>query len=306
MEVPPETKDLYRHWNHHVNFSPANLVNDSISQAKLGRIVNFATERMLVWERKVSGQAPPYTQDPIIQKYRFCNIYRELDRQTIEIHKILNPIRDDFNLWLLNLAFNRFLCKPETFEQIGFLSFDTEDNSRVMERLLDAKRPKYGSAYVFPISIIQRSEFDTREKFFTQYLPTVIPRVSKIIEEFNDVGVSRALELILPAFGFNFKFHWTEILIDIAYQFPECINLYKLFPIGPGSIPTMKSLASSDPEYTALELVDYQLDGFPYLQVDGQNIYLSAENWEGIGCEYRKYLNLSTGKGRKRRYGLKC
>jgi hypothetical protein len=38
------------------------------------------------------------------------------------------------------------------------------------------------------------------------------------------------------------------------------------------------------------------------LTLNSKPLRLSAENWEGIGCEFRKYTNLSEGKGRKRIY----
>lgn len=51
-----------------------------------------------------------------------------------------------------------------------------------------------------------------------------------------------------------------------------------------------------------MQLTTIKCPEFPYLQYDGQNIYLSTENYEGIGCEYRKYQNLLLNKGRKRAY----
>jgi hypothetical protein len=41
---------------------------------------------------------------------------------------------------------------------------------------------------------------------------------------------------------------------------------------------------------------DYKTDIF----YNGKELPLSSENWEGIGCEFRKYTNLLIGKGRKR------
>jgi hypothetical protein len=46
----------------------------------------FMKERHAIWERKVAGQPKPWTQDPILQSYRFCNVYRELDTVTVWIN----------------------------------------------------------------------------------------------------------------------------------------------------------------------------------------------------------------------------
>lgn len=302
MEIPQDLKNLYKHWNFHTTVVPEKTRSEILDNDLLRDIVNFASERMRVWEKKTSNSIQPFTQDSILRDFRFCNIYRELDRQTIQIHKLLKPLENDFELWLLNLAFNRFLCKPETFEKVGFLNFEEKNNLKVVQNLLELSSPKYGSAYVFPISVIQRSEFDTREKFFTMYLPKIIPRIAKELKQTKSSGVKETLDEILPVFGFKFKFHWTEILIDVAYQFPSIINLYKKFPLGPGSIPTIKRLSTLHPEETLLELIQLEFQDFPYLEYEGKRVCLSAENWEGIGCEFRKYTNLLNKTGRRRLY----
>ncbi|MFH1547441.1 MAG: nucleotide kinase domain-containing protein [bacterium] len=300
MEIPSNLVKLYRHWEKHstypISFSSTNNVNpETIKDIEL-----FITERMNIWQRKQEKQKPPYTNDPILQKYKFCNMYRELDRQTIEIHTFLNKIRDDFSLWLLNIAFFRFVCRPNTIKRVDRLSFEKKDNNQVYEKLLQLKSPKYGDAYVFPISVIQNSKYNTREKFLCSYLPSVIPTISKLIASFQNKTVLESLDIILPEFGYNFRFHWTEILIDIAYQFPEKIDLFKDFYVGPGAPPTLKKLSKR--ENVLNDLVRVKLEGFPYLTYKGSPIYLSAENWEGIACEFRKYTNLKSGNGRKRLY----
>lgn len=302
MEIPIELKTLYKHWEYHTHSPITNTKNIDLENPNVEGIKKFATERMKIWEKKYINQPPPYTEDKILQTYRFCNIYRELDKQTIQIHTILKDLQKNLDLWLLNLAYCRYICKSETVLKTGLLSFDDENNQNVYTKLKELPSPKYGTAYIFPISTIQRSNYPNREEFFCKYLPLIIPKVSEEIKKFNRVGVVEALDRILPILGFNMYFHWTEICIDIAYQYPHHIDLFKRFPIGPGSMPTMKLLSNMDPELTNLELMKMGIQDFPYLTFNGKNIYLSAENWEGIGCEYRKYTNLKNGNGRRRIY----
>lgn len=302
MEIPNELKTLYKHWEYHTHSPLTNTQNIDLNNPNIEGIKKFVTERMKIWEKKYTNQQPPYTEDKLLQTYRFCNIYRELDKQTIQIHTILRELQNDFDLWLLNLAYCRYICKPETVLKTGLLSFNSENNQKAYTKLKELPSPKYGTAYIFPISTIQRSEYPNREEFFCKYLQLIIPKVSKEIRKFNRVGVVEALDRILPIFGFNMYFHWTEICIDIVYQYPQYIDLFKRFPIGPGSMPTMKLISNIDPELTNLELMKMGINDFPYLTFNGSNIYLSAENLEGIGCEYRKYTNLKNGSGRKRRY----
>lgn len=45
----------------------------------------FCAERHTVYVHRNEGQSKPWTKDPILRAYRFCNIYREIDRVTEEI-----------------------------------------------------------------------------------------------------------------------------------------------------------------------------------------------------------------------------
>ena len=40
----------------------------------------FAYERQNIWYKKLKEENPPYTDDKILQEYKFCNSYRVLDR----------------------------------------------------------------------------------------------------------------------------------------------------------------------------------------------------------------------------------
>ena len=300
MEIPEEILNLYTHWDFHTkdhkNLNQTEVFKDSHLYTDISTFIN---ERMSIWNKKRSNAKPPYTNDEILRTYRFCNVLRELDRQTIEFHILLKPLENDFSLWLLNMFYCRMVARTKTIQDIGFISFNTKHNKNIYEKLLAYPKPKYGTPYVFPVSLIMRSNTPTRESFITQYAPTVLKDVAKEIQSWNKISVAEGLNKVIPIFGFNFRFLWTEVLIDTAYQFPEHIDLFKEFPIGPGALPTFKKINNDiQPEKLAKKLGDLQHTSG--LTLKGKEIVLSAENWEGIGCEYRKYMNLKSGKGRKR------
>lgn len=58
------------------------------------------------------------TNDPILKSYRFCNVFRELDRVTVWIREnIREPFADHENLWLM-LAIARTINWPPTLQFI--------------------------------------------------------------------------------------------------------------------------------------------------------------------------------------------
>ncbi len=298
MELPVQLKSLYRHWDYHlprqgVRLEPNPEIPDNLKW--------FVKERIAIWENKSSGKKPPYTRDKILSRYRFCNIFREFDRQTIEFHTILNPLRDNFSLWLLNMFYCRMVARLETIQSLGLLSFSEKENQRLQRRFIVSSRPRFGVPYVFPISVIQGSKTPTRELFITEYLPRVMRDVAQEIQTWQREPVYLGTSKVVKIFKFNLSFLWTEVIIDVAYQFPEWVDLFKRFPVGPGSLPTFKTLSPTGDSSVLVErLAAAQIA--TDITYKGTPLILSAENWEGIGCEFRKYTNLKQGKGRKRLY----
>lgn len=301
MELPDTLQKLYRHWpKHAVPIAPGDLSEVIIDPELRHDIEDFIAERVAIWAKKQRGETAPYTHDSILRTFRFCNILRELDRQTIEYHELLNPLRNDFPLWLLNMFYARMVARPETSRAVGLLSYEAVENEQLLERLLALPRPRYGTPYVFPVSTILRSTTPTRELFIARYLPTVIPRIADEIETWNGQSVEHGVKKILPLFGYGLSFLWTEVLIDAAYQFPDRIDLFGPFTVGPGAAPTFARISSHSPADVAQKLGSLRIQsGITYQNTP---IVLSSENWEGIGCEFRKYTNLSSGKGRRRYY----
>lgn len=303
MELPKDLRDLYQHWDSHIHRTGPPLKQEDVFAESDTYIAvsHFVHERLNIWEKKHSGKPAPYTHDPVLQKYRFCNILRELDRQTIFFHTKLAPLRDDFSLWLLNMFYCRMVARTQTIEDIGLLSYTQKENKALYTRLSECPRPRYGTPYVFPVSTIMKSNTPTRELFITQHLPKIMPRMAQEIQTWEKMSVAEGVERLLPLFGYNLSFLWTEVLIDVAYQFPAYMDLYTLFPIGPGA---QQTFARINPDIPGAELAEKlgALQVPTSITIDKNPIILSAENWEGVGCEYRKYTNLQKGKGRKRIY----
>lgn len=82
-------------------------------------ITKFWIERHRVYLRRyVQDQPKPWTSDPALRNYRFCNIYRELDTVSQWIIKnVIKPYADNDNLWFM-LAVSRLINWPETLQDL--------------------------------------------------------------------------------------------------------------------------------------------------------------------------------------------
>ena len=84
-----------------------------------GRFFAFIRAREALRLRKESGAAWPWTDDPILRAYRFCNVNPEHDRVTRWIRAWVEPYAQHANLWIA-LALARFVNWPPTLDAISF------------------------------------------------------------------------------------------------------------------------------------------------------------------------------------------
>lgn len=100
------------------------------------RIFSFAYERYQIYLRRLEGDKPPWTKDPILQNYRFCNTYREDDKVTAWIRENWRePNSEDPDLWFA-MSVARFFNEPATLRVIGYpVPFDSMHNMEMARRL---------------------------------------------------------------------------------------------------------------------------------------------------------------------------
>jgi len=79
----------------------------------------YATERHAIYLRRQMGiPKSELTEDPILQTYRFCNVFRELDTTTIWLRKhVRDPLRDKPEVLLATVLF-RWFNRIQTGEAI--------------------------------------------------------------------------------------------------------------------------------------------------------------------------------------------
>jgi hypothetical protein len=84
------------------------------------RFVAVMHEREAIRLRREQGLPLPWTSDPILQTYRFCNIRREDDAATQWIsNHWREPHQDDPDLWFA-MVIARFVNWPDTLAELGY------------------------------------------------------------------------------------------------------------------------------------------------------------------------------------------
>jgi hypothetical protein len=94
----------------------ANIYAADTYKKRVKVAADFCVERQRVYLKKTASLPRPWTTDPILQYGRFTNIYRELDKVTVQImDNWIKPNIDNPNLVALSVL-GRVINKPSTLD----------------------------------------------------------------------------------------------------------------------------------------------------------------------------------------------
>jgi hypothetical protein len=114
-------------------------------------LLAFVGERDAVRRRRDAGEPRPWTTDPIIAEWSFCNVRREHDRVTRWIAaNWREPHSDDPDLWFA-MAVARFVNWPESLAAIGYPTpWDAAAFKRILGERQASGEKVFGDAYNIP------------------------------------------------------------------------------------------------------------------------------------------------------------
>lgn len=111
--------------------------------------LNWVEERQRVHLRRESGEPPPWTNNPILRKYRFCSTYREDDRVTKWIREHWRePYAQHPNLWFA-MCIARQINWPDSLEAIGFPeTWEPRKVLKILNQRMKDRKKTFTSAYL--------------------------------------------------------------------------------------------------------------------------------------------------------------
>lgn len=289
----------------------------------------FVKERELIRLRRLHGlPRDQWTQDPIMQQYRFTNVKRHHDRTTIGLKKIYDAHfdwDDEATSWddcvalLLNCVLFRFFGTVEAAEVIGYVRrWNREQQDRVEGYAIQNDLP-FTSAYIVPNAGLDIPKYE------------MVIRVMNEMRDHHAHGVIYALQdekgpqsweaatdALTKCFGVG-PFMAKEILLDYVLATGQTPKDWQTWtPVGPGgkrgagwvllgrkeSLPTATALRVCQEVYASHEA--HWPDSFTV--GDGVNKWTHiSENLDLTDiqfqfCEFDKYRKALAGKQPKRRF----
>jgi len=278
----------------------------------------FARERHNIYLKRVTGAPPPWTDDPILRRYKFTNVFREVDRTTVWFREhIREPLWNDPRVLFATVAF-RWFNKIEVGEVLHnhflFLNWSAE----VAENRLREAFPK--GPYVNGAYIIKTPDGMDKlkgvlwciEKFRTVQDPLRKGRTVRetLVEHFPNWSLQRAWEH-LREFPYLGDFMAYEVVTDLrhTYLLENAPDIMTWANPGPGACRGYGRVTGEGVDrYDRGKERDRQIviGGMQSLLLAGGNDIYWPHAWprwemrevEHTLCEFDKYERARLGEGK--------
>ena len=263
----------------------------------------FAVERQRIYLRRMSGEACPWTDDPVLSAYRFTNAYRAADRVSQYLIRLAYAGGEASNdtLFLRTILFKIF-NRIDTWEAIiqklgapvaGRFGYAECDD------LLAARRragiPVYSAAYIMPSggrsgSPKHRMHLRLIREMIADRLPARLGRTRSLEEAYS-------LLLARPTLGPFLAFQYA---IDLNYTALMSHPEHGFVVAGPGALDGLAKCFESLGEFTPADaivwLADRQDEEFERYGLSFGGLWgrrLQPIDVQNLLCEVSKYTRVT-------------
>ncbi len=268
----------------------------------------FIVKRMNVFERKASGAQAPWTNDPILQRYKFCNVYRELDRVTVWVRE---HWRTDYathaDLWFA-MCVARLVNLPSTLEELRPLPWDRDAFVRTLDTIMTSGRRAFSGAYM----VTTHGQPIRKSVFMADHILGPLWEAREVLRPTEDTTLRDYHQLLSQHVGLG-SFLAAQVIADLKHV-RDCPLFYapdwwSWAAPGPGSLRGVNRIRGRGPARSGyrhgewLSLVNELQELIqPHLTKRGWP-ELCAQDMQNCLCEFDKYERVRLGEGEpKQRY----
>ena len=265
----------------------------------------FAAERQRIYLSRLAAMSAPWSEDPILTRFKFCNAYRAADR--VSQYLIREVIYDDREVdpedRLLRIVLFRLFSKPETWELLeagGGVDRRALASGRLGE-ILDGAVARGEKLYTGAFILCANRAFGYPRKHHNHLalvgemsrpggLGAAVAHASSIGELYESL---RTYPLIGPFMAY-------QLAIDINYSELCDFDESEAVVAGPGALRGIAKCftdrAGLDPEQIILWMTERQDTEFERLGINFPGLFgrpLQAIDIQNLFCEVDKYSRVA-------------
>lgn len=265
-------------------------------------LFQFIVARHTIYQKKERGDQKPWTQDPILRDYKFCNVYRELDTVTKWIDENWRTPHDsDPHLWFA-MAVARYVNWPLSLIRIGYPVPWNPKSFIKASKACAAVGKFYGPAYVIATNGMVGNK---AEYLANNVLSSLWARRETIRKVITNKSLNELRTCLVAVDGVG-KFMAGQIIADIKYStsLKDATDWWTFAASGPGSRRGLNRVFGFPVDQILREpiwcshLRELQEAINPLLEKKGMP-KLHAQDLQNCLCEFDKYERTRLGDWRK-------
>ena len=187
-------------------------------------VIDWILERHKIFVRRLKGEEPPWTDDPLFLKRSFTNVFRVLDPGTQYAIKLLS--HPDEQVAFYRLMLYRTFNKPQIYERIrdsvGPI-YPSTKFGHIVEALESGPRPYFHGGFCSGVGAHPYN------------LPTLAESVyGDWFLQIQDMGLEETVKFFLRQTGMG-DFRSYQLALDLSYVCPR-LDTDSFVKIGPGAV----------------------------------------------------------------------
>ena len=265
----------------------------------------FAAERQAIYFRRLENRAGPWSDDPILNEFRFTNVYRIADRVSqYLVRKVqYDPSRPNapeevFFRTVLFKIFNRIETWEVLERNLGPITWQSTQLTSI-ERVLDSEmmmgKPVYSAAYIMPPPALGHERKHANHLALLKRM--MQDGLADRLVSARSLQSAYKMILIYPGIGPFLAFQYC---IDLNYSTLLNFDEGDFIVAGPGALDGMakcfRDVRSQNPSTIIHEMVERQEDEFDRLGLAFAGLFgrrLQPIDCQNVFCEVSKYARLA-------------
>lgn len=273
---------------------------------RVSALMKFIEERERIRQKKELGRPKPWTKDSILQSYRFCNAYREHDKETVWIRDNWRyPNRNDQYVWFA-MCVARLINWSPTLCLIGYpVAFLPLRMIKTVVELQEQGEKVFTGAYMIRAEPAKPGENKIHYLVNQVLMPLWLNR-NNLTKAIKGATLAEAHGVLREQYAFG-SFIAGQVIADVKYTslLIEASDWWTWAAIGPGSsrgLNRVMGLPTEERWDEALwlgQLQELQACIQPLLKKKGL-AKMHAQDVQNCLCEFDKYERVRLGEGRPR------
>jgi hypothetical protein len=268
---------------------------------------NWVREREVIRARKERGEPHPWTTDPILAAYRFCNVRREDDRGTVWIREnVREPFADRPELWLM-LCICRQINWPETLAELiadkrAWPTDGSFDPHRMTE-VLNARKARgdkiYTGAYMISAPATKGAD---KQAYISEVVVGDLWRRRGEFADWSEATLQGTHARISRSNGWG-PFMTYQAVVDMRFTrlLESAPDVATWAAAGPGTLRGLNRLHGRPVEATRSQAQALGEMRTIYALVEQETgVAMDFSDVPNILCETDKYLRVQLGEGKPR------